>query len=69
MSKHIDYEEEAKYRMWWLNNTGGLASDGLTVRDYFAIEIYARRNPGNGAAFNAAQAYAEADVLMKERAK
>lgn len=69
MSNHIDYEEEAKYRVWWLNNTGGTVRDGLTIRDYFAIEIYSRRSPANGAEFNAAQAYAEADVLMKERAK
>ena len=37
MSKHIDYEEEAKFRVWWLNNTGGAARDSLTVRDYFAV--------------------------------
>ena len=66
---HINYDDEAKKRVWWLNNTGGAAQDNLTVRDRFAIEIYASKNPANGAEFNAATAYAEADVLMKERAK
>lgn len=36
--KHIDYDLEAKLRTWWLNNTGGAAKDGITVRDYFAAK-------------------------------
>ena len=73
MSKHIDYDEEAKKRVWWLNNTGGAARDGLTVRDYFAAEIMAAFAAkevvsGNAEEF-ASTAYYVADAMMKERAK
>ena len=70
MSKHIDYEEEAKYRMWWLNNTGGLASDGLTVRDYFAAKAMQSMAKLYGDyEHRANEAYRMADAMMKERAK
>ena len=39
MTKHIDYDVEARLRTWWLNSTGGAAKDGITVRDYFAAEV------------------------------
>ena len=75
MPQHIDYDEEAKKRVWWLNNTGGAARDGLTVRDYFAAKAVEgvcalmlkeiRYNHD----LLAADAYALADAMMKERAK
>ena len=74
MSKHIDYDEEAKKRVWWLNNTGGAARDGLTVRDYFAAEamqVYLTATMGQlvDATNVAENAYLIADAMMKERAK
>lgn len=74
MSKHIDYEEEAKFRVWWLNNTGGAARDGLTVRDYFAAKAIEGICTAmlTKVRYNydllAADAYAMADAMMKERA-
>lgn len=67
--KHIDYDKENERRNWWLNNTGGTAHDGLTVRDYFAAEALKLLNPSNGVSYNAAVAYDIADAMMKERAK
>ena len=74
MSKHIDYDEEAKKRVWWLNNTGGAARDGLTVRDYFAAEamqVYLTATMGQlvDATNVAENAYLIADAMMKEREK
>ena len=81
MSKHIDYDEEAKYRVWWLNNTGGSAHDGLTVRDYFAAKamqgglhadvIECLQDESLEGYFEAYAkfAYSIADAMMKERAK
>ena len=72
MPKHIDYEEENARRNWWLNNTGGLASDGLTVRDYFAAKTLAAfiaMGPMVYATNVAENAYLMADAMMKERAK
>ena len=67
--KHIDYDLEAKLRTWWLNNTGGAAKDGITVRDYFAakamqalIEKY-----DESPAESADEAYDWADAMMKAR--
>ena len=79
--KHIDYEEENARRNWWLNKTGGQASAGLTVRDYFAAKamqglLASPRSPnaGNPAAdvtdaLVADISYKVADAMMKERAK
>lgn len=39
--KHIDYEAESKRRVDYLNLTGGLATESLTVRDVFAVEVLA----------------------------
>jgi hypothetical protein len=74
MSKHIDYETEAKYREWWLNNTGGNAKDNLTVRDYFAakaLQVYLTATMGQliDCKNVAENAYLMADAMMKERAK
>lgn len=81
MPQHIDYEEENARRNWWLNNTGGAARDGLTVRDYFAAKMLAAKmlaaiadnyEPENEPEFwegVAEVAYAAADAMMKERAK
>ena len=67
--KHIDYDVEARLRTWWLNNTGGAAKDGITVRDYFAakamqalIEKY-----DESPAESADEAYDWADAMMKAR--
>ena len=82
MSKHIDYDEEAKKRVWWLNNTGGAARDGLTVRDYFAAKVIQGMITqkdwfSNGSEWDsvdamtkayADEAYKFADAMMKERA-
>lgn len=74
MSKHIDFEEEAKKRVWFLESTGGLASNGLTVRDYFAAKMLAaiadNYEPENDPEFwegVAEVAYAAADAMIKER--
>ena len=74
MSQHIDYEEENARRNWWLNNTGGAARDGLTVRDYFAakaMQVYLTATMGQlvDATNVAENAYLIADAMMKERAK
>ena len=69
--KHIDYDKEAKLRVWHLNNTGGTAHDGLTVRDYFAAEAMAalliKQDPKVVDVVE--EAYEWADMMMKERAK
>ena len=74
MSEHIDYDKEAKLRVWHLNKTGGAAADGLTVRDYFA----AKAMQGMMASFGTKDehvealvksAYIKADAMMKEREK
>ena len=79
--KHIDYEAEAKRREWWLNNTGGQASAGLTVRDYFAAkalqgglhaDVIERLQDESLEVYFEAYAtfaYSIADAMMKERAK
>ena len=83
MPQHIDYEKEAEYRTWWLNNTGGAARDGLTVRDYFAARAMQAMvtqkdwfsNGSEWASVDAMtkayadEAYKFADAMMKERAK
>ena len=71
--KHIDYDKEAKLRVWHLNKTGGAAADGLTVRDYFAAKVMAafvtkEVVSGNAQEF-ANTAYYVADAMMKEREK
>ena len=72
MATHIDYDEEAKKRVWFLESTGGLVSNGLTIRDYFAAKamqgllIRGRSGFEDNVSFNA---YVYADAMMKERAK
>ena len=69
MPQHIDYEEEAKYRTWWLNNTGGAARDNLTVRDYFAAKAMQAliEKFDESPAESADEAYDWADAMMKAR--
>lgn len=70
MSKHIDYEVEAKFRTWWLNNTGGDAKDNLTVRDYFAAKaMQALISDERYEHVELSEwAYRVADEMMKQRA-
>ena len=70
--KHIDYDLEAKLRTWWLNNTGGAAKEGITVRDYFAakaMQVYLTASMGQMVdATNVAEnAYLMADAMMQAR--
>ena len=68
MPQHIDYEKEAEYRTWWLNNTGGAARDGLTVRDYFAAKAMVKMKWEAGLDVeNAKDCYKIADAMMKAR--
>ena len=72
MTKHIDYDVEAKLRTWWLNGTGGAAKDGITVRDYFAakaMQVYLTASMGQMVdATNVAEnAYLMADAMMQAR--
>ena len=72
--KHIDYEAEQDKRNWWLNNTGGAAADGLTVRDYFAASAMQGMMASFGTKDEHVEAlvksaYIKADAMMKERAK
>ena len=74
MSEHINYKFEAKRREWWLNNTGGTAHDGLTVRDYFAAAAMQGMMASVGTKDEhvdllVKSAYIKADAMMKERAK
>lgn len=70
MATHIDYDEEAKKRVWFLESTGGLVSDGLTIRDYFAAKAMQSMVKQYGDYEQRAnEAYLLADVMMKERAK
>ena len=81
MPQHIDYDKENEYRVWWLNNTGGTAAQGLTVRDYFAAKamqgglhadvIECLQDESLEGYFEAYAkfAYSIADAMMKERAK
>ena len=72
MTKHIDYDVEAKLRTWWLNGTGGADKDGITVRDYFAakaMQVYLTASMGQMVdATNVAEnAYLMADAMMQAR--
>ena len=73
MPQHIDYEEEAKFRVWYLNSTGGAARDSLTVRDYFATMVlgaFITSTKFDGSVSDYVKdAYNVADAMMKERAK
>lgn len=75
MAEHIDYQKETDFRTWWFNHTGGSATEGLTVRDYFAAKVMqaALSKIEAGAEFEgddvAKHAYSMADDMMKERAK
>lgn len=71
MPQHIDYEEENARRNWWLNNTGGAARDGLTVRDYFAAKAMQAliEKFDESPEESADEAYDWADAMMKVRAK
>ena len=68
MTQHIDYDEENKYRNWWLNNTGGTAQDGRTVRDYFAAHALQLSSYSvESLEAKAMRAYRLADVMMEVR--
>ena len=72
--KHIDYDKEAEFRVWWLNKTGGTAAEGLTVRDYFAASAMKGMMASFGTKDEHVEAlvksaYIKADAMMKERAK
>lgn len=67
MTKHIDYDVEARLRTWWLNSTGGAAKDGITVRDYFAAKAMQGLNGEGGYEQCAKWAYGMADAMMKAR--
>ena len=67
--KHIDYDKENERRNWWLNNTGGTAHDGLTVRDYFAAKAMAALMSQAYSKSIALESYYVADLMMKERNK
>ena len=75
MSEHIDYDKEAKLRVWHLNKTGGAVADGLTVRDYFAASAMRGFVGSSRLAADvtdpklAEAAYLIADAMMKEREK
>lgn len=72
MATHIDYDEEVKKRVWFLESTGGLVSDGLTVRDYFAAKAmqgFMNECYDLSHEEKAKYAYELADLMMKERAK
>lgn len=73
MPQHIDYDKENEYRVWWLNNTGGTAAQGLTVRDYFAAKIMsafaAKEVVSSNPEAYAVRSYEIADAMMKERLK
>lgn len=66
--KHIDYEKENELRVWWLNNTGGSAHDGLTVRDYFAAQALQLSSYSvESVEAKAMRAYRLADAMMEVR--
>ena len=69
MPQHIDYDKENEYRTWWLNNTGGTAAQGLTVRDYFAAKAMQAliEKFDESPAESADEAYDWADAMMKAR--
>ena len=76
MATHIDYDEEAKKRVWFLDSTGGLVSDGLTIRDYFAAHalqgLISKLYTDESEPYEqdlVEYAYDYADKMMKERAK
>lgn len=62
------YEQEKHKHALGVKNTGGLAADNLTVRDYFAAEALKMLNPMNGLDYNAAVAFNYADAMMRRRA-
>jgi len=73
--KAIDYEEESTKRGNWLDITGGAAKDSLTVLDYFAgkaiegICTAMLTKTRYNYDLLAADAYAMADAMLKERDK
>lgn len=70
MPSHIDYQQEAEFRTWWLNTTGGAASQALTVRDYFAAKVMdalIHKVDFEEWAEVAEAAYALADAMLKKR--
>ena len=66
---HIDFDKAKEERYAWVNNTGGAAHDGLTVRDYFAAKAMADLMGYMSYEDVVAKAYAIADLMMKERNK
>ena len=66
----IDYDEESRKRLNWLDITGGGAKDSLTVLDYFAGKAMAEYiGTGFIPAEVAEEAYDQAEAMLKERAK
>ena len=70
MSTSINYDEEAKGRYDWVEKTGGVAANGLTIRDYFAakalgalVSTVSYKEWGG----IADAAYALADSMIKKR--
>ena len=84
MAEHIDYAQEAQLRFAWINNTGGAATNGVTVRDYFAAKamqailtspeflsvVTAEQALGTNASERVSKiAYKYSDAMMTERSK
>ena len=66
----IDYDEESRKRLNWLDITGGGAKDSLTVLDYFAGKAMAKYiGTGFIAAEVAEEAYDQAEAMLAERNK
>lgn len=66
----IDYDEESRKRLNWLDITGGGAKDSLTVLDYFAGKAMAEYiGTGFIAAEVAEEAYDQAEAMLTERNK
>ena len=68
----IDYDEESRKRLNWLDITGGGAKDSLTVLDYFAGKALGGLLAGeyNGMSEQAAvNSYDYAEAMLAERNK
>ena len=69
----IDYDEESRKRLNWLDITGGGAKDSLTVLDYFAgkalSSLVASNTYVEDAEMFAVVAYKLAEAMLKEREK
>ena len=69
----IDYDEESRKRLNWLDITGGGAKDSLTVLDYFAgkalVGICSAPFKAEQFGLIARAAYDLAEAMLKERDK